>query len=367
MVIEKKISSAQLVVLLVMSRVPFATAYFVGLGDDHSVQDVLPAMPVSFAINFLTAIPLLFLMKLYPGKDPVECARLSLGKAGGYVAAAFYALCFILVASYDVSAFDVYFRNSVMPEMGQMAVLIPMCIVVFYAAIKGIETLGRFGSVVITVYTIVFLSIMGSFASEINPGYLTPLFYDGPSVFLKSLLNGVISNVQIVYLAFCAPFLRKEAKPIRIFAWWNVISSLMIFLAEFTAVIVMGPFAGKQNVPMSALAIQSRVGVFERVDSLDIIAWIFETAFMAAFEIFLSVRCSDKIRRGRFGKLAVLISTAAILFVGPVISKSFLLRRFITLSPVAAAIAAAAVIVVPSIMLICGKVKGGKAKNAQEA
>lgn len=367
MVAEKKISSAQLVAMLVMSRVPFATSYFVGLGDDHSVQDVLPAMPVIFAINFLTAIPLLLLMKLYPGKDPVECARLSIGKVGEYVTAAFYALGFIMVASYDVSVFDVYFRNSVMPEMGQMAVLIPLCILIFYAATKGIETLGRFGSVVITIYTVVILFIIGSLVSEINPGYLTPLFYDGPSVFLKSLLNGVISNVQIVYLAFCAPFLRQKEKPVKIFAWWNVISSLIIFITELTAVIVMGPFAGKQNVPMSTLAIQSRIGVFERVDSFNMIAWIFETVFMAAFEIFLSIRCSEKIRRGKFAKFAVFISTAAILVISPVTTKSFLSRRFITLSPIVAAFAVTAIIVVPSIMLICGKVKGGKTQNAKEA
>jgi spore germination protein KB len=364
---EKKISPAQLVILLIMSRVPFATSYFIALGDSNSIQDVLPALPVNFALNFLLAIPLLLLMKTYPGKDPVECARLSLGKAGGYAAAVFYTLCFVLVPSYDVSTFETYFRSSVMPEIGQISVVIPMCLVIYYAVIKGIEALGRFGTVVIIAYAVVVMFIMGSLSSVINPGYLSPLFYNGPSVFLKAVLNGAVSNVQIVYLAFCTPFLKKDSSPLKVFTWWNVITTLMLFLTELMAIIVMGPLAGKQKFPLSTLAIQSRIGVFERVDSFDMIAWILETLLMSAFVLLLCVRCSERIRRGKHTKAAALIAIAAVVFISPVVSKPFLTRHFITMNPVAAATSATAMAVLPSAMLIGGKLRNGRQKDVVKA
>ena len=90
----------------------------------------------------------------------------------------------------------------------------------------------------------------------LNFNYLTPMLYDGPRVFLSAVLNGINSNLEILFLSFCAPFLKTGTKTGKLFTRWNIYSTLLILTVELLTVLVMGPFAAKQNYPLATLAIQ---------------------------------------------------------------------------------------------------------------
>lgn len=362
---EKKsvISAPQLIVLLIMTRLPYSTAYFVSLGASRNIQDILFAVPVNFVLNFIVAIPILLLLKRYPGKDLIECASLTLGKAAGVVIALFYMLCFLSLAIYINTMFEEYFGNVIIPEAGYIAIAIPLLVVAFYGAAKGIESIARFGSVVIVAYVVIVTIIFLSVIPNIDMDYLKPIFYNGPSVFIKAVLSGINSNMQILFLAFCAPFLKEGTKPGKIFAKWNIIASLMFLVLEFVIIIVMGPFAAKQNYPISTLAMQSKVGVFERIDAFDMIAWILETLLMVTFFVYLSVGCVLKVGFNKHRKWIAFFVVAAVFAIAPFFKKHFIYLHAITLSPMVTIITMLAIILIPLLVLTADIIKRRASAN----
>ena len=50
---QSQISARQLIVLMIMLRLPFSTAYYIALNAGQSIQDILFAVPVNFVLNFI--------------------------------------------------------------------------------------------------------------------------------------------------------------------------------------------------------------------------------------------------------------------------------------------------------------------------
>lgn len=341
-----------------MTRLPFSTIYISGLQAGMSVQDILLAVPVNFLLNFIFAIPILVLLKRHPGKDLIECARNIMGKPFSILIAVFYLLCFLYSATMIQSSFQVFFVNSVIPEIGYAAIAIPILLISFYGAVKGIESLMRFGGLVIAVYLIILIVLDASLIPSVNLDFLFPQLYSGPQYLLKAVLNGVNSNMQIVFLAFCAPYLKPGTRMGRIFSKWNVIAMLIFLGLEFFIVTVLGPFGAKQVTPLFTLSMQSKIGVFERLDMVDAVSWILNTVLLTAFFIYLAATCFNKMGFRRRNKLITFIVTAIIFASVYYFSSSRQFLDQITFSPYLTAVTVAAQIVLPLIILLADVLKG---------
>jgi len=307
------ISNKQLIVLLILTRLPFSTAYIVGLNAGRSVQDILLAVPVNFVINFIVVIPLLMLIKRNPGKDPVECAINILGKPAGMIVALIYGLFFLATAVHMQAVFQNYFVNIVIPDSNFNSVAIPMLFIVcFYGAVKGIETIVRISGIAMVIFLVVLSIIFISLIPSVNIEYLFPQFYNGPTVFLKAVLSGFNSNPQILFLAFCIPFLKIGSKTGKIFMKWNILALALFFLIEFMCVTVMGPFGANESYPLQTLSSLSQIGVFERLDSIDMASWILNAVIYTTFYIYLMSSCILKFGLNKHRKLVIFLCVLAI-------------------------------------------------------
>lgn len=364
---QSTISTWQLIVLLIMTRLPFSTAYYVSLSAGRSIQDVLFAVPVNFVLNFIVAIPILILLKRHPGKDLIECADIICGKAAGIIIAIFYMLCFVALSIYIKTIFQEFFVNNVIPEFSYYAIAIPLLIVAFYGAVKGIETIARFSGIVILFYLIILTIITISLVPSINYGYLFPAFYTGPKIFMNAVINGINSNIQIVLLAFCAPFLKAGTKLGKLYTKWNMLAMLLFFGLEFLSIVVLGPFAAKQYFPLIILSMQSRVGVFERIDAFDMISWILNTILMVTFFVYLATNCMLKAGLNKHRKLVAFLIVAVIFGLTQYLPQYFIALHGITLSPYVTVITLTAIILVPILILVTDLIKGRVASNEKEA
>ena len=93
---QSYVSPRQLIALFIISRLTFEPEYYISLMAGRSIQDVLLAVPVNFILNYIVAIPILLLLKKYPGKDLIEIAFNIIGRAAGIIIA--YFICFALFA-----------------------------------------------------------------------------------------------------------------------------------------------------------------------------------------------------------------------------------------------------------------------------
>lgn len=324
---QSYISGRQALCLLIMTRLPFATSNLSALNAGRSVQDVLVMVPALFCAEFLMAVPFFLLFHRHPDKDPVECATLVFGRAGGAAVGIYYLLYFLILAAMTQSNFYFFYVNSFIVEAKYYQVIIPLLIVCIYGAIKGIETIARFGNLVIVVFLIVITVLALSLIPVINLRNVFPVFYSGPDIFFKSLLDQINLSYQMVLLAFLLPFLKRDVKKGKLYTIWNVSSSLLLFLIFFLIVTVLGPFGAKQFSPIDTLTVNSAVYVFERLDQVDMISWILNTVLIVALCLYMSSMCLTKVGVNKHRRLvvvalalvlygAVLFMTGKIVFLG---------------------------------------------------
>lgn len=354
---QSYISNRQLIAMLVMTRLSFSTAYLPGLNAGMSVQDVLPAVPVNFLLNFIFAVPILLLLRRHPGKDPVELTRNIIGRTAAVLITVFYMAGFLFQAFCYQSYFQEFYVNSLIPESSYLEIAVPILVVCFLGSVKGMETIARFGGLAFLIYLIVVILIDVSLLPSVDPQFLLPQFYKGPGIFLRTVLSGVNSNMQIVLLAFCAPYIKSGTGMGKIYARWNMITMGLFLLLEFFVVTVMGAYGARQVFPLYTLSLQSKIDVFERLDSVDVIAWILESVFVITFYVYLTTMCLTKIGingRRRLVNLGVLLVLLAA--CGLLMKYNYLLKS-VTFSPYVTAYTLLSQILLPLLLLTVDIVK----------
>lgn len=312
---QSYIAPGQVVVSLVIIRLLFSTTHFISLQAGRSIQDVLPALPVSFLISLLSALPLLALLKHHRGKDPVECAINIYGRGAGIVTGSLYFLFFALNNWMTQTVFQFYFIDNIISEMPLYGILLPLMVIAVYAVYRGAESITRFGRIVFIIFSgvmvVLTVTLIPSIRPSVGPRFLLPLFYNGPGVFLKELMAQFNSGMQIINLAFLAPFFRSGVKLGKVYLKWTTIAYIMIGILFALCVAVLGPFGASQFFPLQYLAAQSTISVFDRLDSLFSMSWMLNVVLAVIINTYLQTRC---IVRMGWNKHQLLLAVAVGIF-----------------------------------------------------
>ncbi len=361
----------QAILVLIITRLLFSTAHFYSLHAGRYIQDILPAVPAAFALNFLTAVPLLMLMKRYPSKDPVECAVNLFGKAGGMATGVFYLFFFGISCVSAQVTFRYYFTDSMIPEASAFAILIPLAAIAAYGAFKGMESIARFGTIIFVIWAVSFgiltLSLIPSIRPSVSFHFLLPLFYNGPGIFFKELIVQMNDNIQIVSLAFCASFFRSGTKTGKAFVIWNT-STFAFVLGLFTLCVAMlGPYLSSQFFPMQSISAQSTIGVFDRLDSVYSMSWTFNVVLTVTFYTCLQLQCLQKMGLNGHRLLQAVLTAAADVACALFLQKNYSLLQTLYMHQEMLAFNAVAMLGLPAAMLIVGAVRGGNKTHHEMA
>lgn len=292
---QSYIAPGQVIMSLVVIRLLFSTTHFISLHAGRSIQDVLLALPISFLISLLSALPLLALLRHHRGKDPIECAINLYGRGAGIVTGLLYFLFFAFNNWMTQTVFQFYFIDNVISEMKSYGILLPLLVIAVYAVYRGAESITRFGRIVFIIFALVMVVLAASLIPSIPPSvgarFLLPLFYNGPGIFLKELMAQFNSGMQIINLAFFAPFFRSGVKLGKVYLKWNIITYIMIGILFTLCVAVLGPFGANQFFPLQYLAAQSTISVFDRLDSLFSMSWMLNVILEVMINTYLQTRC----------------------------------------------------------------------------
>ena len=365
---EKKsiISSPQIVMILFITRLLFSTTYQSVLNAGNSIQDLLLSLPIVFITNFIIAIPMLILLKRYPGHDPVECATTVAGRGAGIVVAIFYYVFFILNAIITTGNFENYFTISVISEVDSYAIGFLILVICIYGALKGIEAMARFNSIAAVIYILTTAVICISVISLVKLNYLKPMLFNGTKYLMGSIALNYNLSSQIVMLAFLAPFLQKGKSIGKTYAIWNVMSVIRVFVLEFNIVTVTGAFGAVHQQPLQLLATLSQISVFDRVDSIDMVSWILNSVITITIYLYLAVSCLLKIGLNKHRKMLAIISGAIIFFISPYLSRNFIDLQSVIVSGVTSLVVTLFTVFIPIIILIADVIKGRVAQNVQK-
>ncbi len=356
---EKKsvISTYQIVLLLVLSRLLFATVYIAPLKAGNSVQDLLPALGVGFLTNLIAAVPILVLLRRHPRHDLVECATKVLGRAGGAVTAILYGTFFLACASWIAGTYDSYFSSAVLAEAGPNTVNILMLPICVYGAYKGIETIARFGSVTAVLYIFAALLICLVLIPEIDTGLLKPMFYNGPGLLLRASMTNYTLGVQAVFLGFLAAF-HKPGKSIgKAYIAWDTVSTVILGTLLFFIVTVTGAAGARWFDALQFLSTIFSISVFERLDSITLIPWALSVILSVTLYIYLAVDCLCKAGLNRFRLPLTVIAGLAVYLLAPPVASSFNMIVPVFTMPAAALVTTLLLVVIPLFLLIADIIK----------
>lgn len=361
------VSAKQVIFVLLIVSISFSTAYISSLNAGNSVQDVLPAVPVLFLLNFLVAVPILMLLKRHPGKAIFECFIQIMGKNLSMLIAALYILFFLFHAAAALATYHLVYINAVTVEAQEYEVSIPILIVCVYGAVKGLETIVRFGFFNLILYAVILIFNFIALVPQINLGYLFPMFYNGPGIFLKALESMFNGNIQILLLGVFAAYLRPQDKVGKVYGYSNTLTMSVLFVITLLTIIVMGPFASKQIFPLFTLSQLSKLSVFERLDSVQMVLWILDVILTVTVYLFIIANICSKFGLNHQRKIITALAGAAVYFLAPLISHNYLLYQKLTGGVLMSAVVILLLIVIPMIVLLTDIIKEKVNKNETPA
>ncbi|MDR3643544.1 MAG: GerAB/ArcD/ProY family transporter [Clostridia bacterium] len=360
------IRGRQLIFLMLISRLGFSTVAIAAINPGNDIQDMLLAVPVIFVINLLIVIPVIMLLKRHPGRDLVDCSMQICGKACGSVIGIFYFLCFTGLASLLLNIYQNYYSSSIIEETPDIAIAIPLLLVAVYGAIRGIESISRFGLLVFASYVVVSAIIYLSLLPDVNLNYLQPMFYNGSRVFTCAIAAGVNLSYQVLLLAMCTPFLKKDTNITRVFVIWDAVAMLIYLLTDFYVVTVLGPSGGRQIFPLETLVTISHVGPFERLDAVFMIAWILNSVLSMTGYLFFASQCLVRIGLQKWRRTLLFVIGIIVIVCTSFYSSQYVKNIGFYISPIFTAAIVIVIFLLPLGVLVIDIVKGKVAQSNEK-
>lgn len=362
---EKKsyISSYQVILLLFVMRLMFSTTYQSALLAGNSIQDVLLSIPISFIVNFIIAIPILILLSRHPEYDLIECVNTKAGKGFAAVVAIIYFLFFISDAILNTGNYENFFADAVIPDVQSYVVGIFLIIICFYGAVKGIETIARVGSIAAVIYIIVLVIIALTLLKDMDLGLIKPMLYKGTEYLKGAFFMNYNLNTQIIALAFLSPYILKSQSRVKMYCIWNVLAMVILFGLEFTVITVMGAFSAAHNYPLEVISMLASISTFERIDTFNLISFIFNVVINIGLDIFLCAECLTRIKIFKKRWVAVALSSIIVYVASIYVSHNFSMIQGIMISGYLSIAVTVLTVAIPLIVLIIDLMGGKVAQN----
>lgn len=274
---KEEISTTQLMMLVVISRITVALVYFPAMGNPELKQDVWLA---AFAGSLL-GIPFVWLLTrlwtLFPEKSFAQVTELVLGKVVGKVVVLLYWLFMLKGASTNLRLTAEFYISAFLPRTPLIVVLGVVGFLSVWSARAGIEVMGRAGQVIFPLALGSVLAIFLLLLKDMEFRALQPvLLQSGPGPLFREMVNVVARNTEYAWLGMTVPFLNRPPGIFRAVAiahlWQAVIGALL-------AIAVTGVLGQVQHLlyfPFFSAARMVAVADFlERIDAVVLSVWFF--------------------------------------------------------------------------------------------
>ena len=303
-----KISYMQLGAMLILCRI-FATAMsFPAEAPLFGMQrfTVIICAKILLAAMFL---PVFFIAKNYGGESFLSIAAKK-SKALGWVFGVIYGFTLLSMAVISVVKFEYYTSSTIMNKASALLLITLLILVSLYGAYKGVEAMGRAGSIVLAVFAGFLILMVIALAGKMNLVYLYGAVIDNSETFINEVITELSRNSEVLLFAVLAEYVREKAHR-AVYVYIAAIGAVILVLA-FLSITVLGPYMDSISFPVYTLASMSDIVLFHRLDGIDVGVWVLAaivkvTLFAIAFQTAAYHLCGEK--AARFAPLAFLAAT----------------------------------------------------------
>lgn len=266
-----RISTFQMFSVLLLSRMialftfMLPTSSFLSSGD----KIVTPLFLAVFELIY--SFTVLFVINRTDKKGLPETARYC-SPVFGKTVALFYAAFFIWFAGISISRFELFISTVMFPNSELYLMTVILLAAAFYAALKGIEALGRASVLLAALLGICIVFIISTVIDDFEYTNLKPIFSEGITPIVKFTFYVSTRAVEFVTLYINAP--KINGKLIKVCIPWiltvtTVTTTVLVILTGVT-----GEYGDNQLFPLYTLTVIAKFGIFERLDDVLTGMWV---------------------------------------------------------------------------------------------
>ncbi len=357
---NSKVSTRQIKRLLILDIFSTTSLILPRIAVDNADQDGVISIIIGTAIALLYASLIIMVTKKIRGNF-IEYSKLVLGSFLTYIIAILYTIKIGYSCVYVVRMFSDVITTTILPTVSYKIVIASIILVCSYAASKGMEVRGRLAELLFFIVLIPITFVLALAIPKVNITYTMPLFVNSVKDIFSGGYSVFITYSAIELLLFASPYIKHSDKLLK-----PVISGVCLVgffnIAIFLITVGLFGVEGTRAMQYPALAIMEIIrlpgGFLGRQDALMISFWIISIfAVISAGLFYLSIILKQTIKAKEQSYLVIPFGII-IYFVTTMCTADQL--GYENFSRYMAYIGIPQSIIIPIIILLIAKIRGGK-------
>ncbi|MFA9458247.1 GerAB/ArcD/ProY family transporter [Halalkalibacter sp. AB-rgal2] len=300
---NRELTVLQLIVILVSTNIGVGMLAFPRFVALKAETASISATVFGSMIALIGIMSIAYLGKVYDNKTFVGYSREILGEKLGAFFIIIIILFFIIITGLELRQFGEVIIGSLLPKT---PIYVPMMMIAFICMLASLHSVNVFAYIhlfyiAFTVAPIIFILLVAT--TEIDWIYIQPLlgnettwdgFMTGGFVVTKVLLNFFVISMVI-------PFMRQPNKAVLAsFVGWIIVTILYTLAMFFTLAVFGSTELENLMWPILVLGRLVRIPaeVFQRLDALLLVAWMFAVFTTLYSTFYFSVRASTELFLG---------------------------------------------------------------------
>lgn len=275
-----KIPPYNLFFILFVSRIVVALTYIQTVSVGKIATDVLISIAVAGIGGIFAALPAYYCS--VKNKNPLDSKIISY----------FYSAYFIYYAAVNISRFSYFASSRLNPESSIMFFIVIFAVATSYAAILGVEGLGRFSVICGVIMFIAILSVIIFNIKNVKEINYYPIIKNTTKDIWTNIAMFITNSVEgSVFVCISRYVNGKSAKP---FFWGIGLAYIVIFVLIFICIGVLGNSATLQSYPIFTLFQMAEFGDFSRMDMIHTAFWITAVFLKCSVLTYCAASCTKK-------------------------------------------------------------------------
>lgn len=272
---KEKIANRQLFYILFMMRTTVIIAFLPVLTTADARQDAWLAAILTLLTTLTLAILIAALGTFFPEQTVIEYGDQLLGPYLGKIPSLIILLALLVIAATDVRIYCEMLVASFLTETPLSFLIGIMVLIAAIGAQYGIEVLARTADVIFPLFMFMLMGSLLLPLPEFRVSYLEPVLARGLSPLIRSAITPTAIGAQLLILTILIPNLNAPRLAIRTAFWATAGAGLVLIMAAFIVVGVLGPDLGARSIfPFYTMLRSIEISEFlQRVEAPIIFAW----------------------------------------------------------------------------------------------
>lgn len=268
----QRISMWQAIIIFSLTWVYNVSNYIPSFQDDVEGTAMLYGAVLAFFIQILIIIPAIVLNYRF-NKDTVITLGYKKSKVFGVILSIVYLIVTLLTIIGNCRNFNFFIINAVFPSALTFTIAMVILIPCAVCALAGFEPLAR-AATIIFVIVLSFSVFIGAVATrDISFLNIRPIMDEPVRSVLSYTFHTISKNSELFAIILLLP--KIKAPPAKFIGIYLTFTCVFHFLAVFVMQGVLGNYAHTQVFPYFVLTAVLEVPIFQRLDSIYMIIWIF--------------------------------------------------------------------------------------------